>query len=385
MSRRLWVAGAGMALLGPIALGVAAAPAEAVAAGVVHVVTGSTGSRIEYAAAAGQVNSVGITRAGNTITLNERVAVKAGAGCVAVKGDATQVKCTASRWTYVKVATGAGNDNIIDNSSIPVHADGGTGDDTISGGLANDSLIGGPGNDYLNGGTAGNDGLNGGDGADRMYGGRGNDALTGEAGNDLMYAGDGDDKVSGGPGNDTIVGEDGTDIIDAGAGNDKVTGDGHIYDVTASWSDTLRGGAGFDTLYYPEAWEIIDIDLNGSSAAHPSNLGDIVDGAFEGVDVSSQYGTFIGNAADNIMQGGDTSVMHGGAGNDTLTSYDGTLNGDGTKLYGEAGDDTLTILQGSGDATTKSNTLDGGPNATAAGDKCVTPFPSRDTVTNCER
>jgi hypothetical protein len=384
MSTKQWMLRAGVALLCPIALGIAAGPAQAATGGLVRVVKDSTGTWIEYAAAAAQTNSLGITRSGNTVIFNERVAIKAGTGCAAVAGDATQVKCTSPTWSYLWVAVGAGNDNIINKTSIPLHGDGGTGDDTISSGTGNDIVTGGPGNDYLNG-EAGNDNLNGRDGADRIYAWAGNDAITGEAGTDLLYAGDGDDKVSGGPGNDTIVGEDGNDIIDAGAGNDKVTGDGHIYDVTASWSDTLRGGAGFDTLYYPEIWELSSIDLNGSTAEHPSNNGDLVDGAFEGAEVGSQYGTFIGNAADNVMKGGDTVVMHGGAGNDTLTSYDGTLIGDGSKLYGEAGDDTLTILQGSGDATTKANLLDGGPNATAAGDKCVTPFPTRDTVTNCER
>lgn len=505
MSPSKWLTRAGAALLGPLTLtlGLTGAPAQAATGGVVRVVTDSTGARVSYTAAAGQTNSVSISRSGSKLVLDDRVAIKAGTGCKAVKGDRTRVICSSSRgWAGIRIAVGWGNDTVVNRTNVRLTADGGTGDDKLTGGSAVDGLLGGLGNDYLNG-LGGNDGLSGNAGNDRLYGAEGNDSLNGHAGNDKLYGGAGNDGLSGdagtdhlsgdsgndvldpgagsdrsyggagvdrvvarqftGPdtdylsggtgedtityasrttgvsitldgvagndgaagerdtlaadfevllggrgsdritgtdraekisagagddvvnargGNDVIVGEDGKDVIDAGSGNDKVTGDGRVYDVAYYGQDTLRGGTGFDMLYYPEAWETISIDLNGSAAGSGLNEGDIMDGSFEGAEASTGSGpvSFIGNEADNVFTGGGQSTtLHGRGGNDTLTAYAG-----GAKLYGEAGDDTL-VVRGATGPTDEPNLLDGGDNATPAGDKCVTARIDRDSLVGCER
>ncbi len=507
MSHAQWRARAGAALLGPLTLtlGIAAAPAQAATGGVVRVVTDSTGTHVSYSAAASQTNSVSISRSGSKLVLDDRIAIKAGTGCKAVKGDRTRVTCSSARgWAGIQIAVGWGNDTVVNRTDVRLTANGGSGDDKLTGGSAADGLSGGLGNDYLNG-VGGNDRLSGDVGNDRLYGGAGNDQLNSHAGDDKLYGGAGNDGLSGatgtdylsgdsgddvldpgagsdkshggagvdrlvsrqftGPeadyfsggagkdtityaartvgvnitldgvtgndgapgeretlaadfevllggrsndkitgtdraeeisadrgddvvdargGNDVIVGEDGEDVIDAGSGDDKVTGDGHVYDVAYYGRDTLRGGAGFDMLYYPEAWETLSIDLNGSAAGSGLNEGDIMDGSFEGATAGTSSGplTFIGNEADNVFTGGghQSTIIHGRGGNDTLTSYDG-----GVKMYGEAGDDTLVLLKGPSNPDDEANLLDGGDNATPAGDKCVTARSDRDSLVGCER
>jgi hypothetical protein len=68
----------------------------------------------------------------NTITIDDRVAVKAGAGCKAVKGDKTKVTRTPKkRPTMVKAALGDKNDTFVDRGLVwdmSVTAFGGAGD-----------------------------------------------------------------------------------------------------------------------------------------------------------------------------------------------------------------------------------------------------------------
>src|SRR6188508_2036217 len=89
---RTTLAAAGLALLATTAaVGLAAAPAQASAGGLASVYATV---KVQYKAAKGKQNKVVITRAGNTITIDDVVAVKAGKGCKKVKGDKTKVRCT---------------------------------------------------------------------------------------------------------------------------------------------------------------------------------------------------------------------------------------------------------------------------------------------------
>jgi Ca2+-binding RTX toxin-like protein len=90
-----------------------------------------------------------------------------------------------------------GNDKLFDNTSIPVIAYGGNGDDLLVGGSGNDTLYG----------DAGNDKLYGMDGNDSLYGGSGADLLAGMNGNDYLDGGrDGQaDSLYGGAGADTFI------------------------------------------------------------------------------------------------------------------------------------------------------------------------------------
>ncbi|GAA1583523.1 calcium-binding protein [Actinoplanes couchii] len=215
---------------------VAPAPALAATTGLAKV----AGTVVQFKAAAGKTNSLVITIAGRTVTLDDRVAIKAGAGCKAVKGDATKVRCTtAKKTTRLVVALGNGHDEVINRTAVPMTADGGTGDDTLIGGSAADRLLGGSGWDTILG-RGGGDTIDGGSGNDRIQGNSGNDVIQGGTGHDTVYGGSGADRVAGGAGDDWIFGGSGNDVLDGGTGNDLIQGE--------SGHDKITGGSGDDQL-----------------------------------------------------------------------------------------------------------------------------------------
>jgi Ca2+-binding RTX toxin-like protein len=216
-----------------------ASPAQAATVGKAQVL-GTHNSIVEFTAAAGRSNSLVITISGRTVTLNDRVAIKAGKGCKAVKGDRTKVRCTTSRKpTELSVVLGNKNDKVYNKTGVLMVAEGGSGNDTLSGGSHRDRLFGGSGNDKLYGG-AGIDAIDGESGNDYIVGGRGNDWLDGDVGADTIRGGYGNDAIAGGPGADTLIGQAGNDKISGGPGNDVITG--------GPGKDQLSGGAGKDKI-----------------------------------------------------------------------------------------------------------------------------------------
>jgi len=88
-----------------------------------------------------------------------------------------------------------------------------------------------------------------------MVGGKGDDTITGTSGDDLLIGGDGNDSLVGGLGNDTLTGGPGRDMLYGQGGNDTIYAkDGR--------TDTLDGGAGFDTAQRDLSATIEDQVLN---------------------------------------------------------------------------------------------------------------------------
>lgn len=147
----------------------------------------------------------------------------------------------------------------------------------------------------------------------------GNDAITGYASDDTLSGGDGNDGIYAQGGNDLLDGGAGKDTLSGGAGNDTVLG--------KEGNDTLNGDAGNDTL-------------DGGAGSDFLNGGD----------------------------GADTYLFNKGAGQDTITNYDGDalgvnadsiLLGAGITTSGvaltRAYDDLLIGLVGSDDLLRVSN------------------------------
>jgi Ca2+-binding RTX toxin-like protein len=222
-----------------------ASPAQAASTAKAEVV-GKNSTVVRFTAAAGQANSLVITVSGRTITLNDTVAIKAGKGCKAVKGDKTKVKCTtAKKPTGLNVSLGDKNDFVDNDTAVPLTANGGTGNDTVFGGTGRDNLTGGDGVDDVQG-SSGNDTLRGGRGNDHVEGGPGKDKIYGDTGHDDLIGGDLDgempdsgDTIYGGAGNDFLLGGYGNDTLYGNAGNDNLSG--------GSGQDKLVGGPGADT------------------------------------------------------------------------------------------------------------------------------------------
>jgi Ca2+-binding RTX toxin-like protein len=270
-----------------------AIPAQAASAGAAKVVGSST---VQFNALMGKSNSLTITIKGRTVTLNDKVAIKAGKGCKAVKGDKTKVKCTTKKkTTKLSVALGDKNDWVGNRTSVYMLADGGSGNDTLTGGSGKDQLQGGTGNDKLYGkggadtlfgqsgndhivGSTGNDRIDAGSGTDKAYGDSGSDEIVGGSGTDWLVGGTGTDTIDGLSGADTIYGESGNDILLGYTGNDTVSGGtGNDIVLGEAGNDTITGSTGDDRLF----GESLDDAGNqvGSNSAR-----DRLDGGANGVD-----------------------------------------------------------------------------------------------------
>ncbi|MBW6438222.1 calcium-binding protein [Actinoplanes hulinensis] len=359
MSRIIWPARVAVLLIGGTALATIGAPAQAASTGIASV----DSTKVQYKAATGKQNRVVLTRTGNTITIDDVVAVKAGKGCKAVSGDKTKVRCTTSKApTRIGVYTYDRNDTVANNAGVRSTIDGGSGSDRIFGGTVGDRLTGGTGSDLLNG-RGGNDTLHGLSGNDVLYGETGNDDLFGETGNDRIHGGAGDDTLLGYEGRDRLYGDAGVDIM-SGDENDK--------NVSA---DVIMGGPGEDWVQYGGYMKGVRVDLDGASGddGRPGE-GDTV-----GADVEVIHGSF---GSDVLIGNASANNIHGDVGNDKIYGLGGndTLFGSSGKdaLYGGSGDDVLL-----GDEEPKtSDRLDGGTNG-SIGDECQG-FKG-DTEVGCER
>ncbi|WP_433720941.1 calcium-binding protein [Actinoplanes sp. CA-051413] len=372
-----WVARAGAALLATVSFGAFAVPAVAAGTDGAASVSGTT---VRFRAGTKVANRVVITRKGKVVTVDDRVKVKAGKGCKAVKGDKTKVRCTVKKGPErVTVRLYDSNDSVVNNAGLPMKAEGGSGNDRLVGGSRNDTLFGMSGADKLYG-LAGNDKLDADTGNDMLSGGDGNDSLAGWAGRDILYGGkgddsleglDGDDKLYGGAGTDGLSGGKGRDHLDGGAGNDGLDGD----ESGPFVADVLFGGSGIDAVSYFDRTAGVTVDADGASG----DDGQAGEHDTVGADIETIIGgrgkdRLTGNSGPGQLQGyaGD-DVLHGGGGDDLVEGGEGR-----DQLYGDAGDDQLFGWEEKAAA----DTLDGGTNA-ATGDECHAYSP--DTSTNCER
>ncbi|GAA2845934.1 hypothetical protein Acy02nite_47630 [Actinoplanes cyaneus] len=359
MSRSLWVSRIGLTLLTTISVGVLATPAEAASAGVASV----SGTRVLYSAARGTANKVVVTRSGRTVTIDDVVAVKPGAGCKKV--DSSKVRCTTKRTpSRVVVATSDRNDSIVNKSGLAMTADGGTG---------NDQITGGPKADFLRGDN----------GADTIRGLGGKDTIEAGFDNDHVYAGDGDDKISDGFGNDVLYGGNGDDVFRGDPGNDRFYGGpgrdefvpSYPYQQEKADADYFSGGPGTDYAEYFTYDKSVTLDADGVKGD------DGVKGEHDtlAADVEALWGSLqgdhiYGTSHDDILQGlGGNDVIYGYGGNDQLSGDDGI-----DKVYGGAGDD---LLSGEDWGNNRKDLLDAGSNG-ADGDYC---YPTKaDTTVGCE-
>ena len=329
-----------------------ATPAQAASAGLAKVVGSSA---VQFNALLGKGNGLTITISGRTVTLDDRVALKAGKGCKAVKGDKTKVKCTTAKKTSrLSIALGDKNDWVTNKTSVYMLADAGSGTDTLTGGSGNDQLQGGTGNDKLYGKAC----------IDTLFGGSGDDHLGGSTGNDYLEAGPGADKAYGEAGNDEILGGSGKDRLVGGVGNDEIAG--------GSEADSLAGDAGTDTVV-GEAGD----DTIAGGAGDDVLVGEAGNDRIMG---AAGHDVLLGGAGtDRLLGEAGEDLIHGDAGNDGLTggAGDDLLYGKAGNdaVAGDAGDDILIGEDFSGGQQTGSNSaldrLHGGTNATVEGDFCL--------------
>ncbi|MBM2617132.1 calcium-binding protein [Actinoplanes sp. LDG1-06] len=322
-----------------------AAPASAAATpGVVLVVA----SEIVRYNAGNQAHNVVFTRSGRTVTVDDVVAIRAGAGCSAVSGDRTKVRCTTPvEPLWVQAFLGDRNDTVVNRTDLAMSADGGNGNDRITGGPRGDRLRGSDGNDAI-WGLGGDDYL-----SDQS----GTNALSGGDGDDSVFGGEGNDRIYGGNGNDTINGYVGNDIEDGGPGDDVFSQNA---DPWKSDADAFVGGSGFDTVSYelrakPVAADPDAVKGDDGAAGEHDTLGTSIE-AVTG-----------GRGNDRLIGSVRDEEFRGGPGNDVIAA-----GGGDDHLWGDSGNDYLNGASGS-------DTVNGGPGS----DTCIPD--AADTFAECEK
>ncbi|PYD22726.1 calcium-binding protein [Pseudomonas savastanoi pv. glycinea] len=233
-------------------------------------------------------------------------------------------------------------------------------------------------------GTVGDDIIFGYDSADVLKGASGNDTLSGRAGNDALLGGEGKDMLNGEDGNDILDGGAGNDTLNGGYGSDTYvfrrgagqdTVNNYAYnDTTPNKLDVvkLEGLNPADVLLRREVNDlIIQIKSTGETlkvSSHFSTsaiLGYTIDQLqfddgtiWNTTDISSNLAGQTSVDPLNLAGTGENDVLAGGAGNDTLSGaagddvLDGRTGND--RLDGGAGDDIYLFGKGAGQDTISS-------------------------------
>lgn len=218
--------------------------------------------------------------------------------------------------------------------------------------------------------------LTGAEGSDQLHGFSGNDTLYAFGNNDTLDGGAGDDVLSwtgsslirgttfvGGTGNDTITGAayGNTYVFNQGDGQDTITN----YTPATNYSDVLQLGAGIAAADSTPVRSGLDLVLKLAGTDQITIKNWFLDGAkayqidqvkfadgtvWTNAQINARALEVFGTASNDTMSAvaAFASVLHGGDGNDTLTSQ-----GIGDVLYGDNGNDTLLV-------TNNFSTLNGG-------------------------
>ena len=340
MSRTLWLTRAGLTIFTTVSVGALASPAQAAATGLATV----TGTTVHYKAPKKTQNKVVLTRTGRTITVDDRVPIKPGKGCSAVKGDKTKVRCaTTKNPTSIEVYTYDRNDSVVDKAGVGMYADGGSGKDRLVGSPYSDTLDGGSGNDKI-WGNGGQDYIDGNDGNDYLSGGDGDDSVDGGPGNDTLHGGAGYDHLFGMEGNDQEYGEDGPDMLE------------ETFDPSGPDADYLSGGNGEDTVLYISRRKPVSADPDGvkgddGSAGEHDTIATNVEDLYGGDGADRLSGTpgrniIYGEGGDDIIYGlGGDDVLEGGYAGGGVRQKDKVNGGPGEDYCGTGKGGTLTACE----------------------------------------
>lgn len=261
---------------------------------------------------------------------------------------------------------GAGNDTIIGGAGSGSYYYGGIGDDFIDGGEGIDNMNGGEGNDTYVVDNIGDGPWEGEWATDtnnsnnkyKTTGGidtvrssvstslwnYGNEienlVLIGQAEDDLSGAGNGlNNRIDGDDGDNRLEGHQGNDTLYGGKGND-------LFDeLGAEGQETYYGGEGDDTFYVDNsAWQgkpdtVVELAGQGIDTVYVQNAQSYTLGAnLENLVFRWGGNIAIGNVLDNIItyEAGGDGQLYGLAGNDTLVS-----EGDSSLLDGGLGNDSM--------------------------------------------
>jgi hypothetical protein len=261
------------------------------------------------------------------------------------------------------VKLGAGDDTAIAEQAVSpgivaVTVDGGPGADTLT--TAANGRLRASYADRTAGVSATLDGIaNDGEPGENDQLGSGVRAIIGGSGPDSLTGGPDEDGLIGGAGNDVLRGLAGKDTFDGGAGDDVLDGgEGDEVFVAEAGAETVRGGAGFDWMYYDRT----ETDRRPVAASLDDQPGDGVPG--ENDDIGSDVEALEGGWGDDRLTGSDgpdrltavrgVDLLDGRGGADTLISNDATVGmltgGPGPDAFRQVGiADTVNSTDGERD------------------------------------
>jgi Ca2+-binding RTX toxin-like protein len=268
--------------------------------------------------------------------------------------------------------SGAGDDRLtVDYSASNTAVIGGVAGGTLLGGysgriadLAGNSIDFQTTENFAITTGSGNDNITTGDGIDELDGGAGSDVLNSGGGNDTLIGGAGADSLAGGLDNDIYFVENTGDQVqeNSGEGNDSVfskvnfTIPNNVEILGMNGSGlTGTGSAGNDILSSLNGANTL-AGLDGDDIYYVGNTGDQVqESAGGGNDVVFAFADFSMPAnVEALAMVGSGLTGTGGAGNDTLSSFNGAntlvgLDGNDTYYVRNGGDQVQESVGGGGD------------------------------------
>jgi Ca2+-binding RTX toxin-like protein len=159
-----------------------------------------------------------------------------------------------------------------------------------------------------------------------LIGGKGDDVLVGGARHDALYGGQGDDELRPGTG--------GNDILEGGVGADTYVVDA---DLVGGATINEPGADGPDHLSFAGTSRGITMTLG---TATPQPVSSAYNIALPGLGIEELTG---GDGDDDLVGAAGPEHLHGGPGNDVLSTPYDVYGGDGSVWSGDAGDDTFRL------------------------------------------
>ncbi|TAK98150.1 MAG: hypothetical protein EPO08_19915, partial [Rhodospirillaceae bacterium] len=161
-----------------------------------------------------------------------------------------------------------------------------------------------------------------------------------------QQAGDGDVTLTGSTSHDNVlVGGSGNDILIAGPGNDLlIGGKGDTTFVPGTGNDHMVGGSGTNTVDFSSQPGAVTVDLSQGTALTSNGGHDTLIG-IQNVTGTPFADTIVGNAHDNVIDGGDGADTLTGGGGNTTFQFDAPSAGGATITNFTSGRDVFSILQ----------------------------------------
>jgi Ca2+-binding RTX toxin-like protein len=270
------------------------------------------GGTLRYVAGLGEINTLVISHAGSTWSIDDlgSDSIVSGNGCVTGPPPGFHADCADPVQDVVVSLGGEDDTATLDASAAPPGGtvlDGGDGTDVLSGGGGADLLVGGAGGDVMSGG-GGFDTVTYADRAAPVAVGIDDAGADGEAGENDDVRSD-VERVIGGSAADTLAGSAAANALEGGPGDDVLDGGGG--------ADALAGGVGVDTVSYAGRAAPVTVRLNGLADDGEVGEGDNV--LAEVVVGGAGADTLAGGAGGDVLVGnGGDDLLDGGPGTDTL-------------------------------------------------------------------